>query len=125
MRRYETLIVMHPELPEAQTRETIDRLRRLIEAMGGECHQMHEWGTRELTYPIRKQSRGYYVLAEYTAKPDVVQELGRTLRIGDEFLRFLTVAAATQRRREPRPKAKRTQPENVTETEAAPSPVAD
>ena len=31
IRRYETLVVLHPELPEAQVRETIDRAKRLIE----------------------------------------------------------------------------------------------
>ena len=34
MVRYETLFVLHPDLPEAQVRETIDRVRRLIEGMG-------------------------------------------------------------------------------------------
>jgi small subunit ribosomal protein S6 len=91
MRRYETLIVLHPELPEAQIRETQDRLRRLIGDMGGECHQLQEWGMRDLAYPIRKQSRGYYLLVEYSGKPEVLREIERTLKIGDEFLRFVSV----------------------------------
>ena len=97
MRKYETLMVLHPELPEAQTRETIDRAKRLIEGMGGQVHQMQEWGMRELAYSIRKLTRGYYVLAEYTAQPKVVQELERTLKIADELLRYITVAAPTAR----------------------------
>ncbi|MGD9763107.1 MAG: 30S ribosomal protein S6 [Candidatus Binatia bacterium] len=94
IRRYETLIVIHPEIPEAQIRETIERAKRLIEEAGGEVHGMQEWGMRELAYPIRKLQRGYYVLAEYSATADVVRELERTLRITDEILRFLSVAAA-------------------------------
>ena len=97
MRRYETLIVLHPELPDAQMRETIDRTRKLIESMGGATQQIQEWGMRELAYPIRKQKRGYYVLAEYAANPDVVNELDRTLKIADEILRFVTVAAAQRK----------------------------
>ncbi len=93
MRRYETLMVLHPELPEAQTRETIDRARRLIEAGGGQVEQMQEWGMRELAYPISKLTRGYYVLAEYTAAAEVVGELERTLKIADEILRFISVAS--------------------------------
>jgi len=94
MQRYETLVVLHPDLPEAQVRETIDRARRLIEEGGGEVHAMQEWGMRELAYPIRKLNRGYYVLAEYNATSDVVRELERTLKIADEILRFISVAAA-------------------------------
>jgi small subunit ribosomal protein S6 len=100
MREYETLIVLHPELPEAQIRETIDRCRRLIEEMGGRIREVQEWGVRELAYPIRKLSRGYYVLVEYTSEPRVVNELERTLKIGDEFLRFVSVASQNVKRRE-------------------------
>lgn len=110
MRRYETLIVLHPDLPEAQIRETIDRIKRLIESNGGEWHQGNEWGMRDLAYDIRKLSRGYYVVVEYTAKPEVTRELERTLKIGDEFLRFISVAVnatetapATAKPRKPRP----------------------
>jgi small subunit ribosomal protein S6 len=91
MRRYETLIVLHPDLPEAQIRETIDRIKRLIEGNGGEWHAGNEWGMRDLAYDIRKLSRGYYVVVEYTAKPEVTRS-SATLKIGDEFLRFISVA---------------------------------
>jgi len=56
------MMVLHPELPEAQTRETIERAKRLVEGMGGEVHEMDEWGMRDLAYSIRKVNRGYYVV---------------------------------------------------------------
>src|SRR5215471_11900225 len=107
MRRYETLVVLHPELPEAQVRETIDRARRLIEQAGGNVHAMQEWGMRELAYPIRKLNRGCYVLAEYTATAEVVRELERTLKIADEILRFVSVATPTTKVKERPAKSRR------------------
>ncbi len=98
MRNYETLMVLHPELPDAQTRETIDRARRLIEEMGGAVDQVQEWGMRDLAYQIRKLSRGYYVLMEYSSSPEAVKELERNLKIADEILRFLTVAPSATKR---------------------------
>jgi small subunit ribosomal protein S6 len=88
-------MVLHPEMPEAQIRETIDRAKRLIEESSGKVHEMQEWGIRELAYPIRKLHRGYYVLAEYDANADVVREFERTLKIADEVLRFVSVATVT------------------------------
>jgi small subunit ribosomal protein S6 len=99
-KRYETLMVLHPELPEAQTRETIDRARRLVTEMSGEVHQIQEWGIRELAYSIRKVGRGYYVLVEYTASADVVRELERTMKIADEILRFVSVVCPTLTRKQ-------------------------
>ncbi len=93
MRRYETLLVLNPELPEAQTRETIDRARRLLTEAGAEDDQVQEWGMRDLAYEIRKHKRGYYVLLEYRATPELVKELERNLKIADEVLRFISVTA--------------------------------
>lgn len=95
IRRYETLMVLHPELPEAQIRETVDRAKRLIEENGGRVHEVQEWGMRELAYPIRKLHRGYYVLVEYDSGADVVREFERTLKIADEVLRFVSVATVS------------------------------
>jgi small subunit ribosomal protein S6 len=99
MRRYETMMVLHPELPEAQTRETIERAKRLLEGMGAEIHEINEWGMRDLAYSIRKVKRGYYVVADYSAQPAAVNELERTLKLSDEILRYMTVARSQTRRR--------------------------
>ena len=111
MHRYETLFVLHPELPEAQVRETIDRVKRLIEGMSGQMGETQDWGMRDLAYPIRKQPRGTYVLVQYTARPDVVKELERTMKLADEILRFISVRMPEARKasrraaRRPRPAA--------------------
>lgn len=99
MRRYETLVVLNPELPEAQTRETIDRAKRLLTNAGAEDFEVQEWGMRDLSYEIRKHKRGYYVLLEYKATPELVKELERNLKIADEVLRFISVAATKYARK--------------------------
>ncbi|HVO28265.1 MAG TPA: 30S ribosomal protein S6 [Candidatus Margulisiibacteriota bacterium] len=122
MHRYETLFVLHPEIPEAQVRETMDRVRRLIEGMDGQVAEVQDWGIRELAYPIRKQPRGTYVLAQYSARPDVVKELERTLKLADEVLRFISVRAP-----QPRKATRRgtRQPRPVTPTEQSPASAAE
>lgn len=97
MHRYETLFILHPDLPEAQVRETIDRVRRLIEGMQGQVGELQDWGMRELAYPIAKQPRGIYVLVQYTARPEVVRELERSMKLSDEFLRFVSVRMPEKR----------------------------
>jgi small subunit ribosomal protein S6 len=110
MQRYETLFILHPDVPEAQVRETIDRARRLIEGLQGQIAEVQEWGMRDLAYPIRKQPRGTYVLLQYAAPPEVVKELERTMKLADEILRFISVRMpeprkASRRARRPRPTA--------------------
>lgn len=105
MLKYETLFVLQPDLPEAQVRETIDRVRRLIEGMSGQVLDIEDWGVRELAYQIGKHSRGTYVLAQYAARPEVVKELERTLKIADEVLRFISVRM-TEAKTSPRGEAR-------------------
>jgi small subunit ribosomal protein S6 len=114
MHRYETLFIVHSELPEAQVRETVDRVRRLIESMGGEVTELQDWGMRDLAYPIRKQPRGIYVLVQYTARPEVVKELQRAMKLSDEILRFVAV-----RMSDPRPAGRRARPRPAPALEEA------
>ncbi len=121
MYRYETLFILSPDLPEAQVRETIDRVRRLVEGMDGQDVELQDWGLRELAYPIRKHPRGTYVLAQYNSRPDVVKELERTLKLADEVLRFISVrvpvARKTARRAPRRPRQTGTEPNQAAAPE--------
>lgn len=122
MPQYETLVVLHPDVPEAQIRETIDRAKRLIEGMGGQSGQVHEWGMRDLAYPIQKQRRGYYIVIEYTAGGDAVKELERTMRIADEVLRFVSVRVEAVKRKERPSRTKKAARVARAATEAAAAP---
>jgi small subunit ribosomal protein S6 len=122
MHRYETLFVLTPDIPEAQVRETMDRVRRLIEGMEGQVTQAQDWGMRDLAYPIRKHSRGNYALVQYTARPEVVRELERTLKLADEVLRYVSTRVeeakkAVKRARRTRPTGTPGQPPVATPAE--------
>lgn len=102
MYRYESLVLLRPDLPEAQVRETIDRVTRLIETQQGTMSETQDWGIRELAYPVEKSNRGYYFLLRYSAKPEAVWEFERTLKIADEVLRFVTVREEEKKPRKPK-----------------------
>lgn len=102
MYSYETLVLLRPELPEAQLRETMDRSKRLIEGQQGVVAETQDWGVRELAYPVVKNNRGYYFLLRYDANPEVVWEFERTLKIADEVLRFVSVRQIEKKPRKPK-----------------------
>ena len=109
MHRYETLFVLHPELPEAQVRETIDRVKRLVEGMDGQIVRRRIGGCAISRIPFAS-SRAERTCSSSTRRdPDVVKELERTMKLADEILRFISVrvpeATKASRRttRRPRP----------------------
>lgn len=90
-RRYETLVLIHPEQGEPGAKELASRIRTLIEDLRGTVSQVQEWGTRELAYPVEKQRRAIYVLFEYRLGADTLKELERNIKLMDPVLRFLSV----------------------------------
>ena len=93
-RRYETLVLLHPDQGEPGAKELGTRIRTLIEEQGGTVSQVQEWGLRDLCYLIAKQRRAFYVLYEYRATPKGLLEIERNLKLMDPVLRFVSVRQA-------------------------------
>jgi small subunit ribosomal protein S6 len=93
-RRYETLVLLHPDQGEPGAKELSTRIRTLIEEQGGTVSQVQEWGLRDLSYLIAKQRRAFYVLYEYRATPKALLEVERNLKLMDPVLRFVSVRQA-------------------------------
>jgi len=91
MRIYEELFIVRPDLPEEQIDQLIEQLTNLIASQGGNVDKSDKWGVRKLAYRVEKRTEGFYVLLQFTAKPETVKELERRLRVTDEVMKFLTV----------------------------------
>ncbi len=88
---YELTYIVNGVLSDNQTKEVVGRIGRYIEEHGGRILDTDEWGTRRLTYPIRKKRNGYYVNLHFQAPGEIIQRLERTLEIDDDILRYLTL----------------------------------
>jgi small subunit ribosomal protein S6 len=110
-RRYETLVLIHPEQGEQGAKEITNRLRTLIEEHKGTIGQIQEWGLRDLAFLIAKQRRAFYVLFEYRATPSALAEFERNLRLTDAVLRFVSVRQAENAPPTPDRTARRPEPE--------------
>jgi len=90
-RRYETLLLLHPDLGEAGAHEQVARVQSLMEEKGAAIGAAHEWGQRDLAYPVREQRRAIFALFEFRASAGALAEIERNLRLMDPVLRFLSV----------------------------------
>ena len=88
--KYETIFVVDGRKTEEETVALVDKFKSLIEA-NGTIESVDEWGKRRLAYEINDATEGFYVLVNFSAKPDFPQELERVFRITDGILRQITV----------------------------------
>jgi small subunit ribosomal protein S6 len=108
-RRYETLVLIHPDQGEPGAKELTARIKTLVEDQGGTVSQVQEWGVRELAYLIAKQRRAFYVLYEYRATSKALLEIERNLKLMDPVLRFVSVRQAENAPPTPPRPARRTE----------------
>lgn len=88
--KYETIFIVDPSKTEEETVALVDKFKSLIESHG-EIESVDEWGRRRLAYPINDFAEGYYVLINFSAKPDFPAELDRVFRITDGILRNIVI----------------------------------
>lgn len=91
MRRYETFIILDPDLSEDLRRPVLDRAKDVMAQMGGTLLRVEEWGSRRLAYTIRKKERGYYVRFDFCGSGQLVGEMERFFRIDERVLKHMSV----------------------------------
>ena len=91
MNNYEAVLIFKTELADADRNNLLDRFKGHIEE-NGEVVSVDDWGKRRLAYPINDFEDGYYVLANFSSKPDFPAELDRVFKITEGVLRSMTLA---------------------------------
>ena len=91
MRRYETIIIINPELSEEDRVPVLKKVTDLILKYDGFLILQDIWGDRKLAYEIKKKDRGFYVLFDYCGTGELVKEMERSFRIDEKVLKYMTV----------------------------------
>ena len=92
MRKYEIMYILRADLEEEARKEVMAKLANIITSKGGEVTKTDEsMGLRELAYPIKKETKGYYVVLKVTMGNDAIAEFNRLVRIDNSVLRHLIV----------------------------------
>lgn len=91
MKRYETIIIIDPDLSKEAEAPILERVNDLIPQFKGFLIETDDWGTKKLAYDIKKKSRGHYVRLDYCGDGPLIQEMERFFRIDDKVLKFMTV----------------------------------
>lgn len=91
MRRYETILIIDPDLSDDERSSILEKLRDLITRHDAFLIEFDNWGVRKLAYEIKKKGRGYYLRIDYCGISALVDEIERFSRIDDRILKYMTV----------------------------------
>ena len=90
MNKYESVIIVNPNLEEESVKNLIKKFSDLINT-DGTVASVEEMGKRKLAYEIKKQKEGFYIVFKFEAKPELISELERNYKITDEVMKFIVI----------------------------------
>ena len=73
-------------------KEAVAKYTGYIKENGGEIVYEEDWGLKQLAYPIKKRTSGFYYLIEFKADPQLIASLETQYRRDERIIRFLTFA---------------------------------
>ncbi len=88
---YECVLIARNDVAQQQVEAVADQVAAELETQGGTVPKREYWGLRSLSYRIKKNRKGHYMLLGLDAKPAAVNEVERQLRLNEDVLRFLTI----------------------------------
>ena len=93
MKNYELMYILMPTLAAEDIKAENAALQKIITDNGGKITGVNEWGMRDLAYAIKKQTKGYYVVCNFTSDSKAVSELNRIVALDAKVMRFLITVA--------------------------------
>ena len=90
MNKYESVIIVNPNVDEAGLKALEEKFTGLINE-NGKVESVENMGKKRLAYEIKKFKEGTYVLFNFESNPDSIKELERVYRITDDVIKFIVV----------------------------------
>ncbi|MSP50446.1 MAG: 30S ribosomal protein S6 [Alphaproteobacteria bacterium] len=88
---YENVFIARQDVSTTQVEALTEQFNTLIEANGGKVTKKEYWGLKSLSFRIKKNRKGHYMLLNIDAPAAAVHELERNMRIHEDVVRYLTV----------------------------------
>ena len=85
MRRYETIVILDPDISEDGRAPVFDRISDTISQGNGFLVLRDDWGNRKLAYEIKKKPRGFYTRFDFCGTGTIVDEIERFCRNVDKI----------------------------------------
>ncbi len=91
LREYEVTIIFNSQAGEENAKKLQEKYEGVLLGNSGEIIKKDDWGSRKLSFPIKKNFRGRYVHYDLACESQNVTEAERLMRIDEGVLRYLSI----------------------------------
>lgn len=83
-------------MDEKERKTLLDSMVKKLTGSEGKVEKEELWGNKDLAYPIKKQTKGFFAHFEVTAEPKNGKAIDKNLQVEEDILRYLLVRVKGQ-----------------------------
>lgn len=91
MPKYELMYIVSGQVADDEILKLTDEVKKFIEGAGGRIEKHEDLGKRKLAYPIKKTRNANYILVNFDAGADKINDLEHKLRTTLTIIRHLLI----------------------------------
>lgn len=91
MNSYYLTLILKPDLKEEDRKTFLEGMKKKMTGESGKITKEDLWGNRDLSYPIKKQTKGYYIHFELETDPKIAKTIDKNLKVEEDIIRYLLV----------------------------------
>jgi small subunit ribosomal protein S6 len=91
MRNYELVIVLDGKTTAAKKKSVTEKFTKFVEETKGKVGKIVDWGTRDLSYKIKKSLSGVYLILPLELESQAAKDLAVKLKLDNDLIRYLLV----------------------------------
>ena len=89
MNNYEGIFIIKHELKEEDVKQLFASISDSVTKSGGAIVKEENWGKRQLIYPVKKATEGYYYKLDFTAPAAAITTLEGGYKLNPDILRVM------------------------------------
>ena len=91
MRNYQSILILKPDLDEAQVDQSIEKITSTLKKFGGTILKLDQWGKKRLAYRVRKNKFGFYLNIYHTCEQAEISNLEKAYQLYDLIIKYLVI----------------------------------
>ena len=91
MNKYETIFIARQDMAPSQVDALAEKYSTIVKNSQGTVQKTEYCGLRTLAYPIKKSTKGHYVLMNLEVSPEGLKEIERQMYLSDDVIRYLSI----------------------------------
>ena len=85
---YEVVIIVRQDIPSHDVQNVINKFVKSIPGLDDKIIRTEYWGLRHLSYLVKKNKRGHYIMLVVKGDSPLIMELRRKMKIDENIIKY-------------------------------------